>query len=89
MTTIVSRGIEHVITLRADRLAQRITVEHTERPVPVKPGAAITITWPGDIHLGEVIEESFTATPCSTGTPASGWSGRATSTGPPDRGEGH
>ena len=25
MTTIVSRGIEHVITLRADRLAQRIT----------------------------------------------------------------
>ena len=56
MTTIVSRGIEHVITLRADRLAQRITVEHTERPVPVEPGAAITITWPGDIHLGEVIE---------------------------------
>ena len=55
-TTIVSHGLEHVITLRADRLAQRIDVERVERPVSVEHGTAITMTWPDDIDLGEVIE---------------------------------
>ena len=54
-TTIVSQGLEHMITLRADRLAQRITVERTELPAPDAPGAAITMTWPDRIDHSEVI----------------------------------
>ena len=54
VTTIVSRGVEHTITLRADRLAQRITVERVERLVALEPGVAVTMTWPGGIDHGDV-----------------------------------
>ena len=54
-TTIASQGLEHAITLRVDRLAQRIAVERTERPVATATGAAITMTWPDGIDLGEVV----------------------------------
>jgi DNA topoisomerase VI subunit B len=46
VTVITSRGVEHTITLRVNRLEGRIDVERVERPVPDAPGTTITIARP-------------------------------------------
>ena len=55
VTTITSRGVEHLIVLRVNRLEGRIEVERIERPVPETSGTTVTLTWPGPIDLAEVL----------------------------------
>jgi hypothetical protein len=51
VTTITSRGVEHTITLRVNRLAGRIDVERLERPVADAPGTVIALARPPQRHL--------------------------------------
>ena len=46
VTQIISRGIEHTITLRVNRLEQRIDLERTTRPVYAHEGTAVSMLWP-------------------------------------------
>ena len=55
VTTITSRGVEHLIVLRVNHLEGRIEVERIERPVPETSGTTDTLTWPGPIDLAEVL----------------------------------
>ena len=41
--TITSRGMEHAITLRVNRLEQRIDLERTTREVPTSPAPIVAI----------------------------------------------
>jgi Histidine kinase-, DNA gyrase B-, and HSP90-like ATPase len=49
--TITSRGIEHTIALRVNRLEQRVDLERTTREVAAKPGTTVAIEWPEEIDL--------------------------------------
>lgn len=46
VTQITSRGIEHTITLRINRLEQRIDLERTTRPVYAHEGTAVSMLRP-------------------------------------------
>jgi DNA topoisomerase VI subunit B len=52
--TITSRGVEHTIRLRVNRLEQRVDLERTTREVTARPGTTGGIEWPGEIDLGQV-----------------------------------
>jgi hypothetical protein len=58
--TISSQGIEHTITLRVNRLEQRVDLDRTTRESPTRPGTIVAIEWPEDIDLeavGRLINE--------------------------------
>ncbi len=46
VTTIKSCGVTHQITLRVNRLEQRIDVDHVERALPPTPGTTISVAAP-------------------------------------------
>jgi hypothetical protein len=48
---ITSRGVEHTIRLRVNRLEQRVDLERTTREVPTEPGTTVAIRWPEEIDL--------------------------------------
>ena len=56
VTMITSRGVEHRITLRLNRLEQRIDVERVTTPVKDGSGTAISLVWPGVIDCAEIVE---------------------------------
>jgi hypothetical protein len=52
--TIASQGVEHTITLRVNRLEQRIDLERTTREVAATTGTIVSLDWPEEIDLDEV-----------------------------------
>ena len=54
--TITSQGVEHAITLRVNRLEQRVDLERTIRVVPTMPGTMVTLNWPEEIDANQVHE---------------------------------
>jgi hypothetical protein len=52
--TIISRGVEHTITLRVNRLEQRIDLERTTCETASRPGTIVAIEWPEEIDLAAV-----------------------------------
>jgi hypothetical protein len=55
ITTITSRGVEHRITLRVNRLEQRIDLERVERPHrSVQVGTTVAMSWPHGLNVDAV-----------------------------------
>jgi DNA topoisomerase VI subunit B len=52
--TITSRGVEHTIRLRVNRLEQRIDLDRAISVAPAGPGATVSIRWPEAIDLDDV-----------------------------------
>jgi hypothetical protein len=54
VTAITSRGVEHRIILKVNRLQQQLEVERTERAVPETPGTKVGLTWPSPIDANKI-----------------------------------
>ncbi len=55
ITTITSRGVKHRITLKVNRLEQRIELERVATPAADEPGTMVSLAWPGAIDCAEVV----------------------------------